>query len=79
MDDYLEGRQFLSRHEDSDIIQVARSIVGSKFSSVEQAGWRRVLESSDFYPGLNRREKETRLDEARRRLLRWFDIDKQQA
>lgn len=78
-DDYLEGRQFLSRHEDSDIIQAARSIVGSKFSSVEQAGWRRVLESSDFYPGLNRREKETRLDEARRRLLRWFDIDKQQA
>jgi hypothetical protein len=74
--DYLEGRQFLMLHEDSDIIQTARSIVAGKFNSVEKAGWRRVLESSDFYPGLNRREKEARLDEARRRLIRWFDIEK---
>jgi hypothetical protein len=75
-DDYLEGQDFLSRHEDSDIIKTARSIVSSKFNAVEKAGWRRVLESSDFYPGLNRREKEARLDEARRRLLRWFDISR---
>jgi hypothetical protein len=74
-DDYLEGQDFLSQHIDSEIIRTARSIVGSKFNAVEQAGWRRVLESSDFYPGLNRREKETRLDEARRRLIRWFGID----
>jgi hypothetical protein len=77
--DYLEGQQFLKKHEDSDIIQTARSIVGSKFSAVEQAGWRRVLESSDFYPDLNRPEKEAELDKARRRLLRWFDTDQQQA
>jgi hypothetical protein len=74
-DDYLEGQDFLSQHIDSEIIRTARSIVGSKFNAVEQAGWRRVLESSDFYPGLNRREKETRLDEAKRRLIRWFGID----
>ncbi len=74
IDDYHEGQQFLSRHEDSEIIRIARSIVGSKFNEVEQAGWRRVLESSDFYPGFNRRGKEVRLDDARRRLLRWFDI-----
>lgn len=77
--DYLEGQQFLKGHEDSDIIQTARSIVSSKFNAVEQAGWRRVFESSDFYPGLNRRGKEARLDEARRRLIRWFDIDKREA
>lgn len=77
--DYLEGQKFLKRHEDSDIIQTARSIVGSKFNAVEQAGWRRVLESSDFYPDLNRPEKEAELDKARRRLLRWFDTDQQQA
>jgi hypothetical protein len=76
IDDYHEGRQFLSCHEDSDIIQAARSIVAGKFNKVGQVGWRRVLESSDFYPDLNRREKEARLDEAVRRLLRWFDIDK---
>jgi len=74
--DYLEGQQFLLRHEDSDIIQNARSIVSSKFNAVEQAGWRRVLESSDFYSGLNRLEKEVRLDEAMRRLIRWFDISR---
>jgi len=78
-DDYLEGKDFLSRHEDSDIIQTARSIVASKFSAVEKAGWRRVLESSDFYSALNRREKEARLDEAMNRLLRWFDIGKRNA
>ena len=74
--DYLEGQQFLLRHEDSGIIQNARSIVSSKFNTVEQAGWRRVLESSDFYSGLNRREKEVRLDEAMRRLITWFDISR---
>jgi len=78
-DDYLEGQDFLARHKDSKIIQTAQSIVGSKFSSIEHSGWRRVLESSDFYSGLNRREKETELDEARRRLIRWLDIDKLEA
>ena len=76
IDDYHQGRQFLSRHEDSDIIQATRSVVAGKFNEVGQVGWRRVLESSDFYPDLNRREKEARLDEAVRRLLRWFDVDK---
>lgn len=75
-DDYLEGQDFLSQHKDSKITQTAQSIVGSKFSAIEQAGWRRVLESSDFYSDLNRREKEAKLDEARRRLIRWFDISR---
>ena len=70
--DYLQGQRFLSQHEDSDILRTAQSIVRDKFYAVEQSGWRRVLESSGFYPDLNRREKEARLDEARRRLIRWF-------
>ena len=74
--DYLEGQRFLSRHMDSDIIRMAQSIVRNKFQAIEQTGWRRILESSDFYPGSNRREKEARLDEARRRLIRWFDISR---
>jgi len=73
--DYLEGRHFLSRHRDSEIIRTAQLIVSDKFGEVQQAGWRRVLESSDFYSGLRRREKEARLDEAKRRLTRWFDIN----
>lgn len=74
-DDYLEGRQFLSRHGDSDVIQTAKTIVAGRFNQVEQAGWRRVLESSDFYPTLNRRQKEAKLDEAGRRLIRWFSTE----
>ncbi len=75
-DDFLQGQEFLLRHDDSDIVQTARSIVADKFNAVEHAGWRRVLESSDFYSHLSRREKEAMLDEARRRLLRWFDISR---
>jgi len=74
--DYLEGQDFLARHKDSKIIQTAQTIVGSKFSSIEHSGWHRVLESSNFYSDLNRREKEAMLDKARRRLLRWFDISR---
>ena len=29
----------------------------------------------DFYPDLNRREKEAKLDEARRCLIKWFDTE----
>jgi hypothetical protein len=74
-EDYLEGQQFLSSHEDSNVIQTARMIVAGRFNQVEQAGWRRVLESSNFYPSLNRRGKEAMLDEARRRLIRWFHTE----
>jgi hypothetical protein len=74
-DNYLEGQQFLSRHENSEIIQTAQSIVKNRFSKIEHSGWRRVLESSGFYPEYSRRQKEEMLDEARRRLLRWFDIN----
>ena len=73
-DDYLEGQKFLSEHEDSEIIQTAKAIVRNKFSAVEHSGWRRVLEASDFYPALDRQQKESRLDEARRRLIRWFNV-----
>ena len=76
-EDYLEGQQFLSSHKDSDIIQTAQMIIAGKFNQVEQAGWRRVLESSGFYPDLNRQEKETKLDEACHRLVRWFDTEYQ--
>ncbi|HCO96452.1 MAG TPA: hypothetical protein DIU00_21350 [Phycisphaerales bacterium] len=73
-EDYLEGQDFLLRHKDSEIIRIARSIVSRKFNTIEKTGWRRVLESSDFYSDHNRWDKEAMLDEARRRLIRWFDI-----
>ena len=55
--DYDEGQKFLSRHGDSEIIQRAQSIVGSKFSSIDKPGWRYVLEASSFYPEINVRQK----------------------
>jgi len=72
INDYREGRQFLSRHNDSDIIQKAKSIVVSGFSSIEQPGWRCVLGAAGFYPGDSIRKKRERLDEVKRRLVRWF-------
>ncbi len=72
--DYLEGQKFLSRHRNSEIIQRAQSIVGSKFSSVDKLGWQLVLEASSFYPGINVRQKKEKLDEAKRLLVRWFTI-----
>ena len=71
---YLEGQKFLSRHRDSEIIQRAQSIVDSKFSSVDKLGWQLVLEASSFYTEKNVRQKRERLDDAKRRLVRWFTI-----
>lgn len=72
--DYLEAREFLSQHKDSDVILKARSIVDDKFTSVSKSGWQRVLEASSFHPEMNVRQKRERLDEAKRRLTRWFAI-----
>jgi len=72
--DYLESREFLSRHKKSAVILKTQSIVESKFSSVDKSGWQCVLEASGFHPGMNVRQKREGLDEARRRLARWFTI-----
>jgi len=72
--DYLQGQKFLQRHRDSDIIRTAQSIVRNKFSTVDQPGWRSVLQASDFYPDLNRQQKEAELETAKARLLRWFNL-----
>ena len=72
--DYLEAREFLPRHKDSAVILKTQSIVGNKFSSIDKPGWQRVLETSGFHPEMNVQQKRERLDEARRRLVRWFAI-----
>jgi len=72
--DYLQGQKFLARHKNSQITQRSESIVTNKFSSVDQVGWQRALEASSFYPNLNVQQKRERLDEAKRRLVRWFTV-----
>ena len=72
--DYLEGQGFLSRHKNSDIVQRVELIVTTDFSSVDDDGWLRVLETSAFYPDLNIQQKRDMLDEAKRRLVRWFSV-----
>jgi hypothetical protein len=72
--DYLEGQRFLKLHTDSDIIQTARQIVSENFSTIDQSGWQRVLQSSDFYPNLNRQQKEDKLESAKQRLMKWFNV-----
>ncbi len=73
-EDYLEGQRFLSRHKNSDIVRKAELIVTANFSSVDKDGWLRVLETSAFYPDLNIQQKRNMLDEAKRRLARWFSV-----
>jgi hypothetical protein len=73
-EDYLEGQRFLSRHKNSDIVQKVELIVTANFSSVDKDGWLRVLETSAFYPDLNIQQKRNMLDEAKRRLVRWFSV-----
>jgi len=72
--DYLKSRDFLKRHCDSEIIQRAKSIVANKFSGTDCSGWQSILAASNFYPELNRKEKEVKLADAAGRLVRWFNI-----
>ena len=73
-DDYLEGQKFLNRHKDWPIIKKVTSIVREKFGSVDQPGWRRVLETSFFYPDMRIAQKRDELEKAKDRLLRWFTL-----
>jgi hypothetical protein len=71
-DNYLEGQKFLARHSDSQEIKRVMSIAKDKFGSVDQPGWQRVLETTNFYPNLNAQQKRDELEKAKDRLLRWF-------
>ncbi len=73
-DDYLEGQKFLARHNDWLVIQRITSIVKDKFSSVDQSGWQRVLETSSFRPKLNVQQRRGELELAKNRLVRWFTL-----
>jgi len=70
--DFKEGQDFLRRHSESDTVVRTREIVRDSFSEVEQKGWQAVLESSNFYPNLDRQGKEDKLVQAMSRLTRWF-------
>jgi len=74
INDYKQGQKFLARHSDSEVIRKAKSIVSTKFSSVEQPGWQHVLATSSFHPNLNIPQKRNRLDKTKRRIVRWFTI-----
>jgi hypothetical protein len=73
-EDYQEGRRFISRHADSNVVERARTIAESKFGAIEHSGWRQVLTSTAFYPDRPMSARRERLDAARRRLSRWFEI-----
>jgi len=72
LSDYREGRNFLRRHGTSDVVRRARTVVGAKFSTMEQPGCRHVLASAGFYADLPIAQRRDRLEAARRRLARWF-------
>jgi hypothetical protein len=76
LSDFTEGRDFLRRHEGSDVVRKAREIVATRFLTLEHPGWKYVLTSAAFYPGRSIDDRREQLDLARRRLLRWFEEQK---
>ena len=75
MYDFKEGKKFISRHRDSEIINEAINIVENKFSSENNQGWTRVLENTIFFPDLRINQKREKIRPAQARLIRWFDKD----
>jgi len=73
LSDFRQGREFLHRHEASEVVRNAREIVRNKFLTLEHPGWRYVLSSAAFLPGRPIGDRQKELDVARRRLLRWFE------
>jgi hypothetical protein len=73
IDDLKEGKSFLSRHSDSDIIHKTKLILENRFSNYAQAGWQSVLQNNNFYPTMTLSEKEEKLKQASARLIRWFE------
>jgi len=71
--DHMQSREFLRRHGTSDVVEKACAIIASKFSTLDQSGWRHVLASKAFYSDRPIAERREHLDRARRVLLRWFD------
>ncbi len=74
-DDYKTGQNFLKRHNDSQIISKTKRIITKRFFSTDSTGWQCLYRVSSFYPNKSRTEKQEKLDHARRRLLRWFNIE----
>jgi hypothetical protein len=72
IEDYKEGQKFLTRHKDWPMLQRVKSIVDTKFDTVDKPGWQRVLEASSFYPRMNVQQKRDELEQAKNRLVRWF-------
>jgi len=73
-EDFEEGQSLLAKYIDSPILRRAQSIVSENFSTLDQQGWRQLLQTADFYPELDSAHKKVKLDVAMRRIVRWFTI-----
>jgi len=71
-EDFLEGRRFLDYHAGEEVVLEAKTIVETRFSTLDQSGWRHVLGSNLLARDHSASERRRMLDGARRRLLRWF-------
>ncbi|RKY10687.1 MAG: hypothetical protein DRP56_00275 [Planctomycetota bacterium] len=71
-EDFEEGQSLLAKHIDSPILRRAQSIVFESFSTLDQQGWRQLLQTADFHPELDSAHKKVKLDVAMRRIVRWF-------
>ena len=75
VNDYREGQKLLNSYRESPVIRKAGRIIEECFSSLDGVGWQYVLGTANFYPDLDIRQKREKLDEAKRRLVKWFSVD----
>lgn len=75
-DDLKQGHQFISRHNESLILEKAKAIVKASFYDVQDRGWQTVLSSSNFFPDKNIPDRESELEKASSRLKRWFMVER---
>ncbi|MFA5424550.1 MAG: hypothetical protein WC374_11910 [Phycisphaerae bacterium] len=70
--DYRQSREFISIHNESEIINKTRLSISENFKDIESSGWEYVLRTGVF-PQLSPQQKHQRLKHAANRLLRWFE------
>ncbi|MFA5554462.1 MAG: nucleotidyl transferase AbiEii/AbiGii toxin family protein [Phycisphaerae bacterium] len=70
--DYLQAKEFILRHAESDIIRRAKSVVLDKFDGIQSSGWLSVPRMS-LAANLDVSQRNQKIEHAAKRLLRWFE------
>lgn len=71
-EDYLQAKEFITHHAESDIISRIKSIISADFQDTSSPGWRSIPRMS-IAPNLEISQRNQIIEHAARRLMRWFE------